>query len=189
MSKESLVNKYFDYIESYIKSFYKLYCTDNKIDYFFTLGFIYINFMELWIKYCIINYGLPCDGYTIKSLNIDKHDIIKILENKDTVYEFSSYGVDNEQLYGLIKQIKDLSADLGLKNLSYAFRYPTDKDNHLYLTRLTIAKKSDMLEKMHNSIVSALTIFDQYNNGHRNDLSLYIKNLELFIDEHQKDKL
>lgn len=53
MANAKLLNLYFDYLESYRDSFLSLYSDKNKVKYFYTLGFIYANYMELFTKFCI----------------------------------------------------------------------------------------------------------------------------------------
>ena len=69
-----LFEKYYEYFESYLESFYILYEKEDKEKHFYPIGLIFSNFMELWIKFCVLNYDGWAENYTINDMGIGKHD-------------------------------------------------------------------------------------------------------------------
>ena len=91
--------------------------------------------MELWIKFCVLNYGGNVEGFTIKSLRIDKHNFYQLLGDEQTKLEFLDMGIPQEEYEKILKEITEIQEILGVKDkeeLTYVFRYPTDKNNKLY---------------------------------------------------------
>ena len=137
------IKMYYEYFESYLKGFFSLYNLKNKEKYFYPLGLMYSNFMELWIKFCVLNYGGNVEGFTIKSLRIDKHNFYQLLGDEQTKLEFLDMGIPQEEYEKILKEITEIQEILGVKDkeeLTYVFRYPTDKNNKLYSLDLSKRK-------------------------------------------------
>ena len=166
---------YFDYIESYYVSFEKLYKENDKEKYFFPLGLIYANFMELWIKEAILGWDGFLDEYSIDDFKIGTHDFDKLLSSNDTVEEFAQLGISKDEIEQILIEINTIKEKVGTSTLSFAFRYPCDKKNGIYIKTINKKKKIEILELMNNSIQNAMQMFTRHIHGVVGSLAKTIK--------------
>lgn len=170
MEKENLLDGYCDYIECYYKSFDDLFNEDNQIEHFYALGLLFVSFMELWIKFCIHNYDGFLENWTVKGLAIDKHDIKALLCDKQTQNEFTSLGIKQQDIEEVINNISNIQSKLKCDNLSFAFRYPCDKNNNFYFCKLSDKSKIGVLNEMQICIFNSYSILSDHIYGVMNSL-------------------
>ena len=71
--------------------------------------------------------------------------------------------------------------------LSYAFRYPTDKVNNIYIFELESSKKEEIIENMKKSIEISCKILNDHIEGVSRDLTPKRNVLKEFIDKYQNN--
>ena len=180
-----IFKKYCEYLESYLKSFYSLYNEKNKAECFYSIGLLYSNFMELLIKFCIMNYDGEIGNWTIKEFNIGNHDVYSILKDEQTMHEFMSLGIKEKDYDELLHSIEKIRNATSRDELSYAFRYPTDKVNNIYIFGLDNNKKEEIIEDMMKSIEISCKIFNDHIKGVHRDLIVKNNVLKEFIEKYK----
>lgn len=63
-----------------------------------------------------------------------------------------SLGVKEQDYDELLRSIENIRKATSHDELSYAFRYPTDKVNNIYIFELESSKKEEIIENMKKSI-------------------------------------
>ena len=182
-----ILKKYCEYLESYLKSFYTLYNEKNRAECFYSIGLLYSNFMELWIKFCIMNYDGSIENWTIKEFNIGNHNFYLQLKDEQTIHEFMSLGVKKQDYDELLRSIEKIRKATSHDELSYAFRYPTDKVNNIYIFELESSKKEEIIENMKKSIEISCKILNDHIEGVSRDLTRKRNVLKEFIDKYQNN--
>ena len=148
---------------SYATSYFKLHKQKDTLKYFYTMGLIYANYMEIWTKYCILNYDGYIEKYSVKKFNIDSHDFLKLYKDPQTKSEFLSLGINEQEYNHLSAKAETIQAILKTNNLSFAFRYPCDKDNNIYLNNIN--DKQHILDLMSELISYSLKLLTKYHVG------------------------
>lgn len=180
-----ILKQYYEYLESYLKSFYTLYNEKNRAECFYSIGLLYSNFMELWIKFCIMNYDGAIENWTIKEFNIGNHNFYLQLKDEQTKYEFMSLGLKEKDYDELLSSIEKIKIATSRNELSYAFRYPTDKINNIYIFELDNNKKEEIIEDMKKSIEISCKILSDYIEEFYRDLIVKRDVLKEFIDKYK----
>ena len=177
-----ILDKYCDYLDSYIRSFNALYKEKDKIQFFYSIGLIYSSFMELWIKFCIMNVDGFVEEYTIKELDIGTHDFYSLLSDEQTRNEFLSVGVLEKDYEALLQGIKSTISKIGNTQCSFVFRYPTDKINNIYMLELEDNKKIELIEEMNKTIKISCRILVDHMEGVVKDLTIRADLLKDFLE-------
>ncbi|MDE5602045.1 MAG: hypothetical protein K2J16_06060 [Clostridia bacterium] len=179
-----LYEKYLDYIQSYSSSFYDLYNGD-KIDNFYGIGIVFSNLLELIIKFCILNYDGYIENWTVEGFEIGKHDVIALIKDKQTEHEFLSLGITSEEYNQFVLQIEKIQSLLGTKDFSFAFRYPCDKRNNIYLADFQDIIKNEIIEQMKICIDSAMDILFEHSMAVLKNLMDYRKKALKFFKQNK----
>lgn len=108
-----------------------------------------------------------------------------MLTQEQTIIEFNSLGVTIEAINGISSKMKKITKLCGTNQLSYAFRYPDDGTNRVYLKNLTTQNKVEIISMMNDISHKSLAIFCMFHNGviknltaQKNQLKKFIKNLK-----------
>lgn len=165
MKKGNRSNLYFEYITQYTISFDTLIKSENYLDMFYPIAFLFSQFMELWIKFSILNYDGFLENYTIKGLNIKGHNFLHLLTQEETIDEFKDLGVPIEAIKKITLKIEKLSSLCGTKELSYAFRYPDDGTTRIYMNKLSTKNKVQAIKMMDDIMHDSYAIFCKVYDG------------------------
>lgn len=187
MAKENRLNLYFEYTRQYIVAFDALIKSENYLDMFYPIAFLFSQFMELWIKFSILNYDGSLEDYTIKGLNIKGHDFLFLLTQEETINEFKDLGVPIEAINDISLKIEKLSDLCGTKELSYAFRYPDDGTTRVYLNKLSIKHKVEAIAMMDDIMHDSYAIFCKVHDGIIKNLIKQKNILNEFVNRNKKE--
>lgn len=186
MAKDNRSNLYFEYIQQYTIAFDTLIKSENYIDMFYPIAFLFSQFMELWIKFSILNYDGFLENYTIKELDIKGHDFLHLLTQEQTVDEFKDLGVPIEAIKNVSSKIEKLSSLCGTKELSYAFRYPDDGTTRIYMNKLSIKCKVEAIAIMDDIVHDSYAIFCKVYDGIIKNLIKQTNKINKFIKHDKK---
>lgn len=175
-----LFGMYLDYIKSYYLSFHNLYRKDenDKLNCFYTACFIFSNYMELWIKHCILDFDGYLENYSIESLELGEHNFFKLYKDQQTKQEFLMRGITEYEYNFILERTENIKNKVGIEQFSFAFRYPCDKKNNIYLKKLFPKDKLLLLDLMRELVDYCYDIFVKYLDGTRLALSNEIKVLK-----------
>lgn len=165
MEKENRLNLYYEYIQQYTVAFNTMTKSDNYLDMFYPIAFLFSQFMELWIKFSILNYDGFLENYTIKGLDIKGHNFLSLLDQEETKNEFEDLGVPSDAINDIISKIKKLLDLCGTSELSYAFRYPDDGTTRVYMNKLSKRRKVEAIEMMDEIMHDSYAIFCKIHDG------------------------
>ena len=186
MAEENRQKLYFEYMRQYTLAFDALIKSENYLDMFYPIVFLFSQFMELWIKFSILNYDGFLENYTIKELNIKGHDFLHLLTQEQTITEFKDLGVPIEAIENITLKIEKLSSLCGTKELSYAFRYPDDGTTRIYMNKLSKKHKVQAIEIMDDIMNDSYAIFCKVYDGIIKNLIKQTNKLNEFIKHNEK---
>jgi hypothetical protein len=136
----------YDYTIGYFKSIVVLL---NKVKQdrilIIPLTFLISHYIELWIKTIAFFYGLVFTDFDFKSLNIDSHNLKKLILNEDQLSEFADHEIEQYEIEEII-ELLDYFEKFVIKgsDLSTSMRYPFSTNNNDLIISETFYNYNDL---------------------------------------------